>query len=346
MATSSRGAGGSLRRYLLTRLALVVPMVLILLTMVFLLMRVAPGDPIQAALGGKLNPAQLAAKRHVAGLDRPIIVQYVEYIRHVFTGHFGSSLTDNQSVLTVVRVNGAATLELTVAALVVAIGLGVPIGLTAGRLRDGAFDAFGRLFGIITYAAPVFFVGLIFQLIFSKWLNWLPNSGQLNPINQAELTAHTHLSVVDAIWAHSGAAVSDAVKHLIMPAVTLGLLLCGVVIRLVRTNLIQTLKGDYVEAARARGVPERKVVLRHALRNALVPVVTVMGLQVALLLSGAVLTEETFNWPGIGNKLVSYLENRDYAAVQGIITIFALAVVFISLLIDFVNAAIDPRVRY
>ncbi|MGH8889101.1 MAG: ABC transporter permease, partial [Acidothermaceae bacterium] len=174
----------------------------------------------------------------------------------------------------------------------------------------------------------------------------LPNSGQLNPIDQAELPTHTHLSVIDAIWDHNGAAFSDSLKHLVMPALTLGLLLCGVVIRLIRTNIIQTLKGDYVEAARARGVSEGRVVLRHAFRNALVPVVTVMGLQVALLLSGAVLTEETFNWPGIGNRLVSYLSNRDYVAVQGIITVFALAVVVISLLIDFVNAAIDPRVRY
>lgn len=342
----SDGSRGSLRRYALTRIALVVPMVLILLTLVFVLIRVAPGDPIQAALGGKLSPEQLAEKRHAVGFDKPLIVQYGEYLRQVVTFHFGRTLTDDQPVTTILKVNGAATVELSVAALAVALLVGVPIGLRAGRLRDRGFDAVGRLFGIVTYAAPVFFVGLIFQLIFSKWLNLLPNSGQLNPINQAELTPHTHFSIVDAIWSGSGSAVSDAVKHLIMPALTLGLLLCGVVIRLIRTNIIQTLKGDYVEAARARGVSERNVVLRHAFRNALVPVVTVMGLQAALLLSGAVLTEETFNWPGIGNRLVAYLTNRDYIAVQGIITVFALAVVVISLLIDFVNAAIDPRVRY
>lgn len=339
-------SGGSLRRYALTRLALVIPMVLILLTLVFVLMRVAPGDPIQAALGTKLSAAQLAEKRHAVGFDKPLIVQYGEYLRQVVTLHFGRALTDNQPIMTTVKVNGAATLELSVTAILVALAVGVPIGLRAGRLRDGAFDGFGRIFGIVTYAAPVFFVGLILQLVFSKWLNLLPNSGQLNPIDQALLPAHTHLTLVDAIWDRNGAAFTDAVKHLVMPAITLGLLLSGVVIRLIRTNIIQTLKGDYVEAARARGIPEHKVVMRHAFRNALVPVVTVMGLQVALLLSGAVLTEETFNWPGIGNRLVSYLSNRDYVAVQGIITIFALVVVVISLLIDFVNAAIDPRVRY
>jgi peptide/nickel transport system permease protein len=321
-------------------------MVLILLTLVFVLMRVAPGDPIQSALGTKLSAAQLAEKRHAVGFDKPLIVQYGEYLRQVVTLNFGRALTDNQPIMTTVKVNGAATLELSITAILVALAIGVPIGLRAGRLRDSAFDGFGRLFGIITYAAPVFFVGLILQLIFSKWLDWLPNSGQLSPLNQALLPTHTHLTLVDAIWDRNGAAFTDAVKHLVMPAITLGLLLSGVVIRLIRTNIIQTLKGDYVEAARARGISERKVVMRHAFRNALVPVVTVMGLQVALLLSGAVLTEETFNWPGIGNKLVSYLSNRDYVAVQGIITIFALAVVVISLLIDFVNAAIDPRVRY
>jgi peptide/nickel transport system permease protein len=339
-------SSGSLRNYALTRLALVIPMVLILLTIVFLLMRVAPGDPIQAALGGKLSPAQLYAKRKAAGFTKPLIVQYGDYLRQVVTFHLGRAITDNQQITTVVKVNGAATLELSAAATFIALIIGVPIGLRAGRKRDSAFDAGGRLFGILTYAAPVFFVGLLAQLVFSKWLNWLPNSGELNPIDQAELTQHTHLTIVDAIWSGQMSVFIDAVKHLIMPAVTLGLLLCGVVIRLIRTNIIQTLKGDYVEAARARGVAERHVLIRHALRNALVPVVTVMGLQVALLLSGAVLTEETFNWPGIGNQLVTYLNARDYVAVQGIITVFALVVVIISLLIDFLNAAIDPRVRY
>jgi peptide/nickel transport system permease protein len=157
---------------------------------------------------------------------------------------------------------------------------------------------------------------------------------------------HTHILIVDAAIDGNWSAVQDVAKHLILPAFTLGLVICGVFIRLVRVNMIQSMRRDYVEAARARGLRERTVVYRHAFRNALVPVVTVMGLQVALLLSGAVVTEETFNWPGIGFQLIAYLNNRDYTAVQGIITIFALIVVAVSLLIDFVNAAIDPRVRY
>jgi peptide/nickel transport system permease protein len=161
-----------------------------------------------------------------------------------------------------------------------------------------------------------------------------------------ELDTPTHFYLLDSLVTGNFSAFEDAVLHLILPAVTLGLLVSGVLIRLVRVNMLQTLRGDYVEAARARGVSERRVVIRHAFRNALVPVVTVAGLQFAILLGGAILTEETFNWPGIGSELVRYLDNRDYVAVQGIVTIFALTVVLISLLIDLVNAFIDPRVRY
>jgi peptide/nickel transport system permease protein len=151
---------------------------------------------------------------------------------------------------------------------------------------------------------------------------------------------------IDAIWAHDWSALWDVTKHLILPATTLGIVIGGIFIRLVRVNVIRSLKDDYVEAARARGIGERAVVFRHAFRNALVPVVTIVGLQLALLLGGAILTEETFNWPGIGSTLVKYLENRDYAGVQGIVVVFALVVVLASLVIDFVNAFIDPRIRY
>jgi peptide/nickel transport system permease protein len=345
MATAD---AGSLRRYALTRLLLVVPMVLILLTLVFMLMRVAPGDPITAALGGHLSPDELARRRHDAGYDQSLLTQYFAYLKQVFTGNFGTSITDGRTIGQIVAQNGGATLELTFCATFVALIVGVPLGMLAARKRDTGVDVGIRLFGIISYAAPVFFVGLLLQLWLSRDLNILPNSGQASIETTVFLTTHTytHIAIVDAAIAGNWNAVWDIIQHLIMPSVTLGLLLCGVFIRLVRVNLIQSLRGDYVEAARARGVRERSVVYRHAFRNALVPVVTVMGLQIALLLSGAVLTEETFNWPGIGFQLINYLNQRDYVAVQGIITVFALVVVVVSLLIDFVNAAVDPRVRY
>ena len=331
---------------MITRLVLTVPMVFILLTLVFVLMRVAPGDPIQAALGGRLSQAQLAQRRHDAGYDRPLIVQYAEYLGHVLRGDFGTSVTDHRTVTNVLLVNGAATLELTLAALLVALAVGVPLGLVAGRYRNSVFDVASRLFGIVIYAAPVFFLGLLGQLLFGKYLNWLPTSGQAGAIVSATLPTHTNMLVVDSILDADPEALKDTLRHLVLPAVTLGLLTAGVFIRLVRVNVIQTLRADYIEAARARGVSERRVVLKHAFRNALVPVVTVMGLQAALLLSGAVLTENTFNWPGIGYALLQYLNNRDYVAVQGIITVFGLVVVVTSLLIDLLTVVIDPRVRY
>jgi peptide/nickel transport system permease protein len=341
-----RGHGTSLRTYLLTRLALALPTVLILLTLVFLLMRVAPGNPIQAALGGHVPQAEIEERSREAGYDKPIPEQYVDYLGNAVTLDLGDSLTDHRSVTSIITENGSATLELTIFAFALAVLVGVGIGLVAGRYRDTWIDTSGRLFGIFVYAAPVFFTGFLLQLLFGSVLGWLPTSGRASPITEFELDKTTHLYIVDSVITGNWDALGDVLQHLILPVVTLGLLVSGVLIRLVRVNLLQTMRGDYVEAARARGVSERRVVMHHAFRNALVPVITVAGLQFALLMGGAILTEQTFNWPGIGSELVRYLNERDYIAVQGIITVFALAVVVVSLLIDIVNAFIDPRVRY
>ncbi len=337
---------GSLRLYLVTRLLLFVPQVLVILTIVFLLMRVAPGDPVTVALGGQRSPEQIAQLREAAGYDRPVLVQYWEYLSGVVRFDFGRTLTDNREIADIFLVNGGATVTLTLAALLVALVIGVPLGLLAGRRRDTATDAAVRVFAIFTYAAPVFFLGLLLQLAFARGLGWLPSSSQSSPIVGARVKSVTHVFLVDALIAGDTDAFVNGLKHLALPALTLGLLLSGVFIRIIRVNVVQTLRADYVEAARARGVPERRVVMQHAFRNALVPFVTVLGLQVALLLGGAILTEQTFNWPGIGSQLVRYLANRDYVAVQGVVTVFALAVVLASLMIDIINAMIDPRVRY
>jgi peptide/nickel transport system permease protein len=187
---------------------------------------------------------------------------------------------------------------------------------------------------------------LMAQLVFGVWLGWLPISDQASPLTQALLKTHTNIFFLDAIIDGNWSALWDVTKHLILPAMTLGLATAGIFIRLIRVNVIRTLRDDYIEAARARGIVERRVVFSHAFKNALVPVITVVGLNLALLLGGAVLTETTFNWPGIGHELVLYLENRDYAAVQGIIVVFALVVVAVSVLVDFLNAYVDPRIRY
>ena len=215
----------SLRTYLLTRIALAVPTVLILLTMVFLLMRVAPGNPIQAALGGHVPQAQIQAREHRAGYDRPILTQYVEYLKDAFTLNLGDSLTDHTPVTTIITDNGAATLELTIAAFFVAVVVGVSIGLVAGRWRDTPWDVGGRMFGIVIYAAPVFFLGFLAQLVFADLLGWLPVSGRASPEVTATLSQHTHLFLIDTLIDGDLNAFWDCFLHLILPAVTLGLVI-------------------------------------------------------------------------------------------------------------------------
>ncbi len=219
--------GTSLRTYLITRLALVVPMVLILLTLVFLLMRVAPGNPIQAALGGHAPPAVVNQITHRLGFDKPLLTQYVDYLGNIARGNFGTTTTDNRPVTQIIEQNGAATLELTFFAMFVAIVVGVVVGLLAGRYRDTSVDIFARFFAITIYAMPAFFLGLMAQLVFGVWLNWLPTSGQASPITQAFLPTHTNILFVDAIWDGNWSALWDVSLHLILPAMTLGLITAG-----------------------------------------------------------------------------------------------------------------------
>ncbi len=337
-------AGGSLPRYVIQRVLLMIPMVWLLVTMVFLMLRVLPGDPISAALGDKVSQEVIEAKRAQAGMDRPLWEQYLEYLGSLARFDFGTTLSDNQPVAEVILDRGGATLTLTIGAFIIALGVGIPLGLLAGRLRDTASDVGIRLFGIVTYAAPVFWTGLMLVLLVAP-TGW-PTYGIADELTIFDVPTRTHILLVDALITGNPSWIWDVVQHHVLPCLVLGLLLSGVFIRLVRVNVLQALKGDYVEAARARGIPERRVVRRHAFRNALVPVITVVGLQAALTLSGAVLTEKTFNWPGVGKELVAYMLKRDYVAVQGIVTFFAVVVVIVSLLVDIVNALIDPRVRY
>jgi ABC-type dipeptide/oligopeptide/nickel transport systems, permease components len=346
--TETKTSSGSLRTYLLTRLLLVIPMVWILVTLVFFVLRVI-GDPIKSAFGGRLSPQEIAVRRHAAGLDRPLLTQYWDYLKGVVHGDFGTSLTDDTKVSTILKINGAATLELTFWALVFALLVGVPLGRVAARHRDRLPDIGLRLFGVLAYAIPVFFLGLLLQLLFSIKLGWLPVDGRASPnieIDINNVTPNTHIYLINAILYGDNSYVWDVLKHTVLPAITLGLLVTGIFLRLVRVNLLQTLRSDFVEAARARGIREGRVVRKHAFRNAMIPVVTVMGLQVAALLSGAVLTETTFEWQGLGYKLYSYLQRQDYIAVQGIVTAIAVIVALISFLIDVIAALVDPRVRY
>ncbi len=344
----STASTGSLPRYILTRLLLVIPMMWVLLTLVFVLLRVAPGDPVRAALGDKISPEALDARRATLGLDRPLIVQYLDYLGNVCRLDFGTTISNKRPVLEIIQQQGGATLTLTVGAFLFALLIGLPLGRIAGRRRDTALDAGIRILGVVSYAAPIFWVGLMLVLFVVKFVPGWPIDGiaTAETIFYVKPDEHTGIILLDATLQGDWVSVKDILQHHVLPCFTLGLLLSGVIIRLVRVNVIQAMKDDYVEAARARGIPERQVIRKHAFRNALVPVITVIGLQFALTLSGAILTEKTFNWPGLGNQLVQFLTARDYIAVQGLVTFFALAVVVVSVLVDILNALVDPRVRY
>lgn len=344
----TRGTGGGLGRYLLVRFLLIIPTVFILVTVVFVLMR-ATGDPITAAQGGRLPADQLAERIHQAGYDRPILVQYGEYLGNILRGDFGTTLSDSRPVTEVLTTFGSATLELAFYALLVAFVVGIPLGLLAAYFRDRFHDAVLRVFAIACYATPVFFAGLLLKLVFAVQLDWLPVSGRASTrseIEMRQLDDPTGIYLIDAIRTGNGEVVADVLQHAVLPAIALGLLTAGVFLRLVRTNVIGTLGSGYVDAARSRGVRESRLLRKHAYKPALIPIITVVGMQVAMLLVGAVLTETTFEWRGLGFQLSQYLQARDFVAVQGIVVLLAVIVAVTNFLVDVIAALIDPRVRY
>ncbi|RRD59716.1 ABC transporter permease [Leucobacter sp. OH1287] len=346
---AKKKSGGGLGRYIIWRALLIIPTVFILVTMVFVLMRTI-GDPITSAVGGKLPADQLAERISKAGYDRPLYEQYFEYLGQVFTGNFGETITDNRPVTEVLVNFGSATLELAIYTLIVAFIVGIPLGMLAAYYRDKGPDAALRIFAIFTYATPVFFSGLLMKLIFGVWLGWLPVSGRAS-VNtelaiQIAVPNPTGIYLIDAIQTGDPANVADVLQHAILPALTLGMMTAGVFLRLVRTNMIGTIGREYVESGRSRGVSEFRLVTKHAYRPALIPVITVIGMQIALLLGGAVLTETTFEWKGLGFQLAYYLSARDFVAVQGIVAMLAVIVAISNFIVDILAALIDPRVRY
>ncbi|PWC08629.1 ABC transporter permease [Mycetocola zhujimingii] len=345
---SRKTSGGGFWRYLVVRFLLIIPTVFILVTLVFILMRTT-GDPITAALGDRLTADQLAERVAAAGYDRPIFVQYLEYLGQIFTGNFGTTLSDNRPVLEVLLTYGAATLELAFYALIVAFIVGIPLGMVAAYFRDKTPDAILRVLAILAYATPVFFAGMLLKLIFSVWLKVLPVSGRGTTNTELEmqlLEGKTGIYLWDALRIGDPGIIGDVLAHAVLPGLTLGLLTAGIFLRLVRTNVIGTLSTDYVDAGRSRGVSEYRLVTKHAYRPALIPIITVIGLQIALLLGGAVLTETTFEWKGLGFQLSEYLQARDFVAVQGIVVLLAVIVALTNFIVDVIAALIDPRVRY
>ncbi len=337
----------SLRNFLITRIFLTIPMIWILITMVFFVMRILPGDPIRSQLGPKVSAEQAEALRERLGLNRPIYIQYFDFLWKMVTFNFGTALTQGERpIIDELGEKLPATIELTIPAMIFTSIFGIVSGAYAAEKRKKTIDYGIRLFSIVVYSIPIFFMGLLFQIIFSVRIPILPLAGRMDTLMMTNFKPITHFYILDSLITNNWPAFWSCLSHLILPSLTLGLALTGVFIRLTRVNMIEMLQADFVTAGRARGLPERRLVYRHALRNTFIPILTLIGLQFAILLAGAVLTETTFSWPGMGRYLVERIELRDYTAVQATIGVFAFFVALISLAMDFLYAFVDPRIRY
>ena len=321
-------------------------MVFILLSIVFVVLRIMPGDPVSSLLGGHAPEHVIEQKKEALGLNRPLPIQYLDYLWQICRLDFGESMVFKQRVSKAILERLPATIELTAFGLIITLFLGVFMGAYAADKRRMARDYGIRLYGIVVYCIPVYWMGLMLQLIFGIWLDILPIAGRTGPRVFGSTFEKTGLYVLDTILAKDFSALGDVLIHLILPAFTLGLVLSGIFVRLTRTNMLDVLKADYIVAAEARGIRHRIIVYKHALKNAFIPILTMMGLQFALLMAGALLTETTFSWPGMGRLLLERIYLRDYPTIQGVIIVIALFVAMASLIVDVIYAIVDPRVRY
>ncbi len=341
----------SLKSYIITRALLTIPMILLLATIVFLIVRVLPGDPALLHFGKTVNPAALAEVRHALGLDLPVYTQYFNYLTGLFQGNLGIAFSNEQPVAPQILSAFPATLELTICSMAVAVLVGVVLGVRSSRKYGSKEDTVIRTFGVVIYSIPVFFSGLILIAVFAIGLHWLPAGGRIStvpPLGGSILGFHiqTGLYTVDSLVAGNLPQFVDVLRHLILPSVALGLYISAVFIRITRSNMLETLGQEYVTAARARGLKERTVLYNYGLRNGLLPVLTIMGLEFAGLLAGAILTETTFAWNGLGTYIVTAITDRDYIAIQGAVVFFGILVAVVSLVVDILYAYLDPRIRY
>jgi peptide/nickel transport system permease protein len=311
--------------------------------LVFLMLRMIPGDPAQLLLGEYASPQELARLRVQLGLDKSLLTQYVIYIKNILQGDFGKSVRTGAPIIGEIGVRLVATLELSLAAMVIATLLGIAAGVVSSVKQYSFFDYGSMFLALIGVSMPIFWLGLMLIYLLAVKFPLLPMMGRITMGLEAPNV--TGLVVLDTLIAGRLDAFVDALRHLILPAFTLATIPMAIVARITRSSMLDVLNKDYVRTARAKGMHEVVVILRHALRNAFLPVVTVLGLNLGLLLGGAVLTETIFSWPGLGRYVVDSLMGRDYAAVQGCILIFAALMTLINLAVDLVYAVLDPRIR-
>lgn len=321
-----------------------IPMIMLLLTFVFIIVRILPGDPALLHFERNVSPETLEEFRRVLGLDVPIYVQFFNYLAGLPFGDFGLSMQDFTPVSQHIAVRFPATLELTIYSMLYAVLLGVALGVKSAKNYDKIQDHGIRMFGIVTYAIPVFFLGMILQIVFSIWLHILPTGTRFDPHYATPITI-TGMYTIDSLLTGNITGFVVSLRYLLLPTITLGTILCGIFIRLTRTNMLETLRQDFVVAAEARGLSSSKITYTYALKNAFLPILTMIGLQFAALLAGAILTETTFSWPGLGTYLVQRIAHRDYTAIQGVVVFFGILVALVTLVLDILYAYLDPRIR-
>jgi peptide/nickel transport system permease protein len=331
-------------RVIVRRLLQLVITLIALSALVFIWLRNLPGGPVDALLGDRATPERRALLTKALGYDQPILVQYGKFMQKIVTGDFGNSIRDGDSVVAVLGRAFPATIELAVAALLIAVGLGIPLGYLAARHRGRFLDNTSIIATLLGISIPIFFLGYLLKDVFTQNIHWFPPSGRLS--TGIDNTHVTGLFVLDGILTREWDASADALWHLILPAVTLATIPLAVIVRITRASVLDVLNEDYVRTAEAKGLRARIVRRRHVLRNAMLPVITTIGLQTGALLAGAVLTEKVYNWGGIGTLITdSITGSRDYPVLQALILLAALVFVVVNLLIDLSYAVIDPRVR-
>ena len=333
-------------RFLFRRILLTIPTFLALIFLVFVAIRMVPGDPVEVRTGEHgMSPERLAMFRHDLGLDQPVWKQFLEYLWHLMHGDFGTSLVTSGHVLTEFLTLFPATLELSFAAMLLAIVFGIPMGVVAAVKRGSIFDQLLMGLSVTGYSMPIFWWGLLLIMLVAEHWHLAPVAGRLDLIRY-DYDPVTGFMLIDSLLSDEAGAFLDALHHLMLPAIVLGTIPLAVIARMTRSSMLEVLSEDYVRTARAKGLSPFRVIGLHALRNALIPVVTVIGLMTGTLLAGAVLTETIFSWPGVGKWLIDAISRRDYPALQGGIILISAIVILVNLIVDLVYGIINPRIRH
>jgi len=330
--------------FLARRLGFLVFVIFGVSVITFTVSHIIPANPAALVAGKSATPADIARIRHQYNLDQPLLVQYVTYMTNLLHGDFGQSSYSRRAVLSDVIDYFPATIELTFYALILCIALGVPLGVYSGLRRGSWVDHLTRILSVAGTAMPLFWLGLLFQLLFYGRLGWFPESGRLDTFQSAPRHI-TGMYTVDSLITLNFQALGNSLKHVVMPALCLAFASLSLVTRVTRSSMVDVITQDYIRTARAKGVPKTTVVMRHALRNALIPTTTLLGLQVGNLLSGAFLTETVFSWPGIGYYSVNTIQNYDYQAIMSITVILSVVYTLVNLVVDILYTKLDPRLQ-